>query len=59
MKNKSLIEVPDSYNNIQETLEAADKILSDAVDNSSTLFHTLVVSLFDGFSSDNCKFPLL
>ena len=48
MKNKSLIEVPDSYNNIQETLEVADKILSDAVDNSSTLFHTLVVSLFDG-----------
>ena len=48
MKNKSLIEVPDSYNNIQETLKAADKILSDAVDNSSTLFHTLVVSLFDG-----------
>ena len=48
MKNKSTIEVPDSYDNIQETLEVADKILSDAVDNSSTLFHTLVVSLCDG-----------
>ena len=48
MTNKPHIKVPDSYNNISETLETADKILTDAVDDSSTLFHTLVVSLFNG-----------
>ena len=48
MINESPVVVPDSYNNISETLDTADKILTDAVDNSSTLFHTLAVSLFDG-----------
>ena len=48
MTNKSPVVIPDSYNNISETLDTADKILTDAVDNSSTLFHTLAVSLFDG-----------
>ena len=48
MTNESPVVIPDSYNNISETLDTADKILTDAVDNSSTLFHTLAVSLFDG-----------
>ena len=48
MINESPVVVPDSYNSISETLDTADKILTDAVDNSSTLFHTLAVSLFDG-----------
>ena len=48
MTNKSLIDIPDSYSTLEETLRVADSILSDAVDNSKTLFHTLVVSSFDG-----------
>lgn len=48
MTNKSLIDIPDSYTTLEETLQVADSILSDAVDNSKTLFHTLVVSSFDG-----------
>ena len=48
MTNKSLIDIPDSYSTLEETLQVADSILSDAVDNSKTLFHTLVVSSFDG-----------
>ncbi len=48
MTNKSLLDIPDSYSTLEETLKVADSILSDAVDNSKTLFHTLVVSSFDG-----------
>tara|TARA_A100000164_G_scaffold318336_1_gene299351 strand:- start:223 stop:822 length:600 start_codon:yes stop_codon:yes gene_type:complete len=48
MTNKSLIDIPDSYSTLEGTLQVADSILSDAVDNSKTLFHTLVVSSFDG-----------
>jgi len=48
MTNKSLLDIPDSYSTLEETLQVADSILSDAVDNSKTLFHTLVVSSFDG-----------
>lgn len=48
MTNKSLIDIPDSYTTLEETLQVADSILSDAVINSKTLFHTLVVSSFDG-----------
>ena len=48
MTNKPLIDIPDSYTTLEETLQVADSILSDAVDNSKTLFHTLVVSSFDG-----------
>ena len=47
MTNKSLLDIPDSYSTLEETLQVADSILSDAVDNSKTLFHTLVVSSFD------------
>ena len=46
-KNPS-IEIPDSYKNISETLVTADEILSDAVDNAKTLFHTLTLSSIDG-----------
>ena len=42
------IEVPDIYSDINKTLEIADNILSEAVDNAQTLFHTMVVSSFDG-----------
>jgi hypothetical protein len=36
--------LPDSYSNIDETLESAKLILSEAVPNTQTLFHTPVVS---------------
>ncbi len=48
MTNKSLLDIPDSYSTFEETLQVADSMLSDAVDNSKTLFHTLVVFSFDG-----------
>ena len=40
-------ELPDSYDNIEQTLITADQILSDAVENAKTLFHTLAVSSID------------
>jgi pyridoxine/pyridoxamine 5'-phosphate oxidase len=46
-KNPS-IEISDSYKNISDTLVTADEILSDAVDNAKTLFHTLTLSSIDG-----------
>lgn len=49
MNNESILDIPDSYSCLEETLQVAERILSDAVDNSKTLFHTLVVSSFDGF----------
>ena len=36
--------LPDSYSHIDETLESAKLILSEAVSNTQTLFHTPVVS---------------
>ena len=48
MTNNPVINIPDTYSDSKETLKVADEILSDAVDNSKTLFHTLVVSSFDG-----------
>ena len=36
--------LPNSYSNIDETLESAKLILSEAVSNTQTLFHTPVVS---------------
>ena len=32
--------LPDSYDHIDQTLSAAHQILSDAVDNAKTLFHS-------------------
>jgi hypothetical protein len=37
-------DLPDSYDNIEQTLITADQILSDAVENAKTLFHSLTVS---------------
>ncbi|MEL1227210.1 MAG: pyridoxamine 5'-phosphate oxidase [Candidatus Neomarinimicrobiota bacterium] len=37
-------DLPDSYNNIEQTLITADQILSDAVGNAKTLFHSPTVS---------------
>ena len=42
------IELPDSYSKLTETLDAANKILTSAVDDARTLFHTPVVSSYDG-----------
>tara|TARA_B100001057_G_scaffold158521_1_gene159102 strand:+ start:447 stop:1046 length:600 start_codon:yes stop_codon:yes gene_type:complete len=47
MVNNIMIELPDSYSDISETLKISELILSDAVDNAKTLFHTLVLSSFD------------
>ena len=44
----SSIELPKSYESLDQTLKTADLILSDAVSNATTLFHTPVVSSFDG-----------
>ena len=41
------IELPDSYSELSETLDAANKILTTAVDDARTLFHTPVVSSYD------------
>ena len=40
-------ELPDEYNEISQTLESADLILNNAVENAKTLFHTLAVSSID------------
>jgi hypothetical protein len=37
-------DLPDSYDNIEQTLITADQILSNAVENAKTLFHSLTVS---------------
>ena len=42
-----MIELPDSYSDISQTLESSELILADAVENSKTLFHTLVLSSLD------------
>ena len=42
------INLPDNYSKLEDTLTTADKILTKAVDDSKTLFHTMVVSSFDG-----------
>ena len=41
-------QLPDVYEDIQDTLESAKLILTDAVPNAKTLFHTPVVSLSNG-----------
>ena len=37
-------DLPDSYDHIEQTLITADQILSDAVENAKTLFHSPTVS---------------
>ena len=47
MQNSLEAELPDEYNEISQTLESADLILNNAVENAKTLFHTLAVSSID------------
>ena len=44
----STINLPESYTDLDQTLNSADSILSDAVANATTLFHTPVVSSIKG-----------
>ena len=46
-QNTLLAELPEEYNDISQTLQSADLILTNAVANSKTLFHTLAVSSID------------
>ena len=43
-EKSSNYDLPDSYENIEKTLITADQILSDAVGNAKTLFHSPTVS---------------
>ena len=47
MNDSSSLSIPDSYDQISETLRTAELILDDAVENAKTLFHTLVLSSHD------------
>ena len=47
MNDRSSLSIPDSYDQISETLRTAELILDDAVENAKTLFHTLVLSSHD------------
>ena len=46
-QNSLEVELPDEYNEISQTLESANLILTNAVENAKTLFHTLAVSSMD------------
>ena len=47
MNDRSSLSIPDSYDQISDTLRTAELILDDAVENAKTLFHTLVLSSHD------------
>ena len=47
MQNSLEPQLPDEYNEISQTLESANLILTNAVENAKTLFHTLAVSSID------------
>ena len=47
MNDSSTLSIPDSYDQISDTLRTAELILDDAVENAKTLFHTLVLSSHD------------
>ena len=47
IQNSLEAELPDEYNEISQTLESANLILTNAVENAKTLFHTLAVSSVD------------
>ena len=47
MQNSLEAQLPYEYNEISQTLESADLILNNAVENAKTLFHTLAVSSID------------
>ena len=47
MQNSLEAQLPDEYNEISQTLESANLILTNAVENAKTIFHTLAVSSID------------
>ena len=47
MSEKAILTIPDTYDQISETLSTAESILDNAVDNAKTLFHTLILSSHD------------
>ena len=47
MSEKAILTIPDTYDQISETLSTAESILDNAVDNAKTLFHTLTLSSHD------------
>ena len=47
MSEKSILTIPDTYDQISETLSTAESILDNAVDNAKTLFHTIILSSLD------------
>ena len=47
MSEKAKLTIPDTYDQISETLNTAEFILDNAVDNAKTLFHTLTLSSHD------------
>ena len=47
MSEKAKLTIPDTYDQISETLSTAESILDNAVDNAKTLFHTLILSSLD------------
>ena len=47
MQNSLEAQLPDEYNEISQTLESADLILNNAVENAKTLFHTFAASSID------------
>ena len=47
MSEKAILTIPDTYDQISETLNTAEFILDNAVDNAKTLFHTLTLSSHD------------
>ena len=40
-----MIELPDSYSDISQTLESSELILADAVENAKTLFHLSLIHI--------------
>ena len=47
MSEKAILTIPDTYDQISDTLSTAESILDNAVDNAKTLFHTLTLSSLD------------
>ena len=47
MSEKAKLTIPDTYDQISDTLNTAESILDNAVDNAKTLFHTLTLSSHD------------
>jgi len=47
VSEKAILTIPDTYDQICETLSTAESILDNAVDNAKTLFHTLILSSLD------------